>query len=316
MTEHMRAVRIHNFGGTEVLQHADDAPVPVLGPGEILVRVHASAVNPLDVGVRQGGFDFTHHPFPMTLGWEFAGTVERLGTATTDLRVGDRVFGRPALHRDGTYAEFVAVDPAHIARAPESLPLPEAAALPLTAQTAWKALFEIGGLSAGQTVLILGGSGGVGTVALQLARHAGATVVTTASGDGITLARSLGADEVIDYRTGELAARGRFADVVFDTVGGDTLEAAYDSVVPGGHLITIAGAPDAERADREGIHAAGFVLESDGQRLGKIAALVDAGKLRPVIQRTFDLGEADQAHKAMEAGHLRGKIILNVTTQR
>ncbi|WP_033341713.1 NADP-dependent oxidoreductase [Catenuloplanes japonicus] len=313
MTDTMRAVRIHDFGGTEVLRYAEDVPVPSPGPDDVLVRVHAAAVNRVDLDVRQGMWEFTHHPFPMTLGWDFAGTVESVGSATTGLRVGDRVFGRPALTRDGTYAELLAVDPAEIAKAPESLPLEEAAALPLSALTAWKALFEIGELTAGQTVLILGGAGGVGTVAVQLAAHAGATVAATASGTGIALARSLGADEVIDYRTGALAARGRFADVVLDTIGGATLEAAYASVVPGGRLITVAGTPDDARAAREGIQAAGFILEPDGPRLAEIAALVDAGSLRPVVHRTFDLGEAAQAHEFMAAGHMRGKLVLRVS---
>ncbi|WP_158641425.1 NADP-dependent oxidoreductase [Amycolatopsis eburnea] len=290
----------------------ESAPAPVLGANDVLVRVHTAAVNPVDSLVREGVFKFSDRPFPWTLGWDFAGTVVDLGTSGTSLSLGDVVYGRPALDRDGTYAEYLAVDPGEIAPAPRSITLEQAAALPLVTLTAWKALFDIGELKPESTALIHAGAGGVGSMAVQLAKHRGARVVATASGDGIDLAASLGADEVIDYRNEEFAARGRFADVVLDTVGGDTLEKSYGVVVPGGKLITVAGAPDPGRAREHGITADTFVLDSNGPRLAEIAELVDGGVLRPVVTKTFDLDDVQEAHDRIDSGRTRGKIVLRV----
>ncbi|RSD10224.1 NADP-dependent oxidoreductase [Amycolatopsis eburnea] len=307
----MKAVRIHQHGGSSVLR-VESAPAPVLGANDVLVRVHTAAVNPVDSLVREGVFKFSDRPFPWTLGWDFAGTVVDLGTSGTSLSLGDVVYGRPALDRDGTYAEYLAVDPGEIAPAPRSITLEQAAALPLVTLTAWKALFDIGELKPESTALIHAGAGGVGSMAVQLAKHRGARVVATASGDGIDLAASLGADEVIDYRNEEFAARGRFADVVLDTVGGDTLEKSYGVVVPGGKLITVAGAPDPGRAREHGITADTFVLDSNGPRLAEIAELVDGGVLRPVVTKTFDLDDVQEAHDRIDSGRTRGKIVLRV----
>ncbi|MGQ4516420.1 zinc-binding dehydrogenase [Streptomyces sp. DW26H14] len=307
----MKAVRIHRYGDRSVLR-LESVALPTLGGNDVLVRVHAAAVNPVDWLVRSGAFALEEHSFPLTLGWDFAGTVVDLGTAQTSLVVGDLVYGRPALTRDGSYAQYLAVDAGEIAKAPRSTPLEQAAGLPLATLTAWKALFDIGHLSAGQTVLIHAGAGGVGSAAVQLAKHFGARVVATASGDGIDIAKSLGADEVIDYKREDFAARGRFADVVLDTVGGDTLERSYGAVVPGGSLITIAGAPDEAEADRLGINVSTFVLDSNGPRLAEIARLVDEGAVRPLVSRTLDLDDVAEAHRLSEAGRTRGKIILRV----
>jgi NADPH:quinone reductase-like Zn-dependent oxidoreductase len=307
----MKAVRIHGFGDESKLA-VETAPIPEPGQGDVLVRVHAAAVNPVDSLVRQGVFAVADRPLPWIPGWDFAGTVVETGSATTAWSVGDVVYGRPSLARDGSYAQYLAVDEAEIAVAPRTLSMESAAAVPLVTLTAWKALFDLGGLEPGGTVLVHAGAGGVGTMAIQLARHRGAKVVATASGDGIELARSLGADEVIDYRNEDFTARGRFADVVLDTVGGETLERSYGVVVPGGALVTIAGAPDDAKAAELGISAHTFVLDSNGPRLAEIAGLIDAGELRPVVTRVFDLDEVAQAHRLIDSGRTRGKIVLRV----
>ncbi|WP_236792242.1 NADP-dependent oxidoreductase [Amycolatopsis sp. GM8] len=307
----MKAVRIHQHGDGSVLK-VESTPLPSLGANDVLIRVHTAAVNPVDSLVREGIFKFSERPFPWILGWDFAGTVVDLGTSDTSLSLGDVVYGRPALDRDGTYSEYVAVDPGEIAKAPRSITLEQAASLPLVTLTAWKALFEIGELKPGGTALIHAAAGGVGSAAVQLAKHRGAHVVATASGDGIDLAKSLGADEVIDYRNEDFTARGRFADVVLDTVGGDTLERSYDVVVPSGTLVTVAGAPDADKARQLGITAETFILDSNGPRLAEIAELVDSGAIRPVVTKAFDLDDVQEAHSLIDSGRTRGKIVLRV----
>ncbi|MCP2265525.1 NADP-dependent oxidoreductase [Promicromonospora thailandica] len=310
MTDHMNAVLIEGFGGSDVLREGT-LPIPSIADDEVLVRVRASAVNPVDVAIRQGMYDFAHHPFPMVLGWDFSGTVEQVGASVTDLRPGDAVYGRPDLTRDGSYAEYIAVKAAHLAIAPKSLPLEQAAALPLAVLTAWQGLFDLGQLDAGQTVLVIGGAGGVGGLAVQLAAHSKARVVATATGTGIDLARSLGADDVIDYRGDDLASRGRFADVVLDTVGGDAGQDALRAVVPGGRWVSTAGAADEGLAAELGVKTFSFIVDSNGPRLAEVAELVDAGALRPVVQDWFPLQHAALAHDRVAAGHLRGKVMLD-----
>ncbi|MDL5160516.1 NADP-dependent oxidoreductase [Actinomycetospora termitidis] len=310
-SDRMKAVRIHGFGDESVLA-VESAPIPELGPGDVLVRVHAAAVNPVDSLVRQGIFAVSQRPLPWIPGWDFAGTIAAVGTETTAWAAGDVVYGRPSLARDGSYAQYLAVDAGEIAAIPRSLSLESAAAVPLVTLTAWKALFDLGGLEPGGTVLVHAGAGGVGTMAVQLAHHRGAKVVATASGDGIALARSLGADEVIDYRSEDFTVRGRFADVVLDTVGGETLERSYGVVAPSGTLITIAGAPDEAKATELGIEAHTFVLDSNGPRLAEIAGMIDAGDLRPVVTRVLDLDEVAQAHRLIDSGHTHGKVVLRV----
>ncbi|MGW6796514.1 NADP-dependent oxidoreductase [Streptomyces chartreusis] len=307
----MKAVRIHRFGDDSVLT-VENVPIPRPGPGDVLVRVHAAAVNPVDSLVRRGLVAVSDRPLPWIPGWDFAGSVVAVGSEAMGWSVGDVVYGRPSLARDGSYAQYLAVDAGEIAAVPRTVPLESAAAVPLVTLTAWKALFDLGGLEAGKTVLIHAGAGGVGTMAVQLARHRGAKVVATASGDGIELARSLGADEVIDYRGEDFAARGRFADVVLDTVGGETLERSYRVVVPGGSLVTIAGAPDEDRAEGLGISVHTFVLDSNGSRLAEIAALIDADELRPVVSHVLDLDDVAEAHRLIDSGRTRGKIVLRV----
>lgn len=307
----MTAVRIHGFGDESVLA-VEDVPVPEPGPRDVLVRVHAAAVNPVDSLVRQGVFAVSERPLPWIPGYDVAGTVVAVGSAGTGWSVGDVVYGSPSLARDGSYAQYLAVDAEEIAAAPRTLSLESAAAVPLVTLTAWKALFDLGGLEPGETVLVHAGAGGVGTMAIQLARHRGAKVVATASGDGLELARSLGAAEVVDHRDEDFAARGRFADVVLDAVGGHTLERSYGVVVPGGTLVTIAGAPDEAKAAALGITAHTFVLDSNGPRLAEIAGLIDAGELRPVVTRVFDLDDVAQAHRLIDSGHTHGKVVLRV----
>ncbi len=307
----MKAVRIHEYGDSSVLRY-EDAPMPELTDGDILIKVHTAGVNPLDWKVRQGYLQSIYSlKMPAILGWDVSGTVAATTPGVTGFALGDEVFARPEMGRDGSYAEFIAVRATDVARAPKTLSLEVAAAVPLACLTAWTALFDSADLKAGQTVLIHAGAGGVGSFAVQLAKNAGAHVIATASADGVDLVKSLGADEVIDYKVEDVSSR-QGLDVVFDTVGGDTLAKSYAMVRKGGVLVTIAAMPDKAKADELGIKAAFAAVSSNGPRLGKIAQTIDEGHLRVLAVTEFPLAEAKAAQEMSAKGRTRGKIILRV----
>lgn len=308
----MKAVRIHQFGGAEVLRY-EDAPRPVAGPNEVLIRVHAAGVNPVDWKIREGRLQgrITHH-LPLTLGWDVAGVIEQLGPGVTQFNIGDAVYARPDLARDGAYAEYIAVRASEIALKPETLDFIHAAAVPLSALTAWQSLFDAGNLQQGQKILIHAGAGGVGHYAVQFARWKGAHVVTTASARNAGFVRSLGADEVIDYTATRFEDAVRDADMVFDTVGGEVQTRSWQVLKHGGILVSILALTVPGEAGQRGWRSAYVFVQPNAVQLARIAGLIDAGKVKPVVENVFPLHEAAKAHDAVQGGHTRGKVVLRV----
>ena len=313
LVSQMKAVRIHEYGDVSVLRY-ENAPLPGIQTDEVLIRVHSAGVNPADWQFRQGYYqEFAPRPLPFILGWDVAGTVEAVGAAVKRFQPGDAVFGMADMSRDGAYAEYIAVLASHVALAPRSIPPEQAAAVPLAALTAWSALFDHGRLEAGQSVLIHAGAGGVGLCAVQCAHRAGARVVATASAANHELLRRLGADQCIDYRNGDFAAAVKDLDVVLDTVGGDTRERSWPVLRKGGTLVGIAmPPPDEERARTYGVKTDMVMVAPNGERLARVAALIDAGELKIVIDREFPLAEIAAAHLRSQERHGGGKIVIRV----
>ena len=307
----MKAVRIHNNGDSGVLIY-EDAPVPSILPDEVLIKVHSAGVNPVDWKIRTGYGSYKDaYTFPLILGWDVAGYIASVGPLIKSFQVGDPVFARPDPSRNGAYAEYAAVRGFEIARAPMNISLQEAAGIPLASQTAWMAIFEKGNLQKGQRILIQGASGGVGIFAVQFAKLANAYVIATTSAKNADLVRSLGADEVIDYKTEDFNKNLSGIDLVLDTIGGETQAASWQVIRKGGLLVSIVGA-DEKAAERFGVRAVSFRMTSNGARLSEIGALVDAGLVRVIIEKEFALPEAKAAHDLSESGHAVGKIILRV----
>ncbi len=325
----MKAVRVHEYGGPEVLRY-EDAPRPVPGAGEVLVRVHAAAINPVDWKVRAGHVkNWIPYTLPMIPGWDFSGVVESVGPdaapsaqgATTRSvgrdsiwKAGDEVYGRPDLRRDGAYAEYIAVRASEIAIKPKSIDHVHAAAIPLAALTAWQALFDTADLRAGQRVLIHAAAGGVGNFAVQLAKWKGAWVAGTASGRNQEFLRELGVDQPVNYETTRFEEVVHDVDAVLDTLAGETRDRSWQTLKPGGILVSLLGQPPVEEATARGVRTAGVLVKPSTAQLTEIAGLVDSGKLKVFIEAVFPLAEAGKAHALSETGHLRGKIVLRSAT--
>lgn len=331
----MKAFRIDRYKGE---LHEADAPEPTVGDHDVLVRVLAAGLNQLDVKVAQGEFKaLLPYALPLTLGHDVAGVVEAVGAAVSRFSVGDEVFARPADLRIGGFAERIAIAESDVALKPTSVTMTEAASLPLVALTAWQALVGRAQVKAGQRVLIHGGAGGFGSIAIQLAKHLGAHVATTASGSNVEWLRQLGADEVVDYRSQDFETVLSGIDLVIDGVGGENLEKSLRVLRRGGLAIGIAGPPDPEfaraiglnsalrvaigglsagvrrRARRLGVDYSFLWMHADGGQLAEIASLVDTGALHPVIARVFPFSETPAALTALERGGLRGKVVVDVT---
>lgn len=303
----MKAARIHGYNAAPVI---DDVPVPVIGPTEVLVRVTAVGLNPLDVKLQKGVVHkFFPLAFPYTLGTDLAGTVEELGSEVTGWGKGDGVIARVEPTSGGALAEFAAVPAAQLAKPPVSVTLEQAASIGTTAGTAWQALFESADVKPGQTILVHAAAGGVGSFAIQFARAAGARVIATASGDGVEIARRLGADQVIDYRAGSFADRLSDIDVVLDTIGGETQQNSFGILRAGGCLLSIASPPDDALAKAHNVIVKFVFHMSDANRLTKIVESIDAGT-KILIDRTFPLGRLDDAFSRQASGRARGKIIV------
>jgi NADPH:quinone reductase-like Zn-dependent oxidoreductase len=312
----MKAIRIHNYDGPEVL-HYEDAPRPQPQAGEVLVRVHAAGVNPIDWKVREGHMkDFWPHKFPLILGWDLSGVVEELGTgpaAAGRFKIGDEVYSLPDPTRNGAYADYIVVREPELARKPNSLHHIRAAAIPLAALTAWQSLLETAQLQPGQRVLIHAGSGGVGHLAVQLAKWKGAYVFATASTKNQDLLRELGVDEPIDYTQQRFEDIARKIDIVLDTLGGETQERSWSVLKKGGVLVSLVQPPSEEKAKELGVRAAIIGVQPNGAQLAEIAKIIEAGKLAPVIDRILPLSEARRAHQLSQSGHTHGKIALRVS---
>jgi NADPH:quinone reductase-like Zn-dependent oxidoreductase len=306
----MKAIRFHDYGGPEVMKY-EDAPTPVPKDDEILIRVHAMGVNPVDWKIREGHVrQRIVLPLPVSPGGDISGVVEKAGAAAVGFRIGDEVFAMIGLV--GAYAEHVCIKPGIAAPKPKIMSHVEAASVPLAALTAWQALTEKAGLKAGQKILIHAAAGGVGQFAVQLSRVLGADAVGTCSPANDDFVRGLGASAALDYHNDIYAANaGRF-DVVLDTMGGDIALKSLDLLKPGGILVGVA--PPNEKtvaaATAAGKRTAGLQVRPDGAQLAEISRLVDAGKVKTVIAQVFPLADAGKAHDLIKTGHTRGKIVL------
>ncbi|MFF3189794.1 NADP-dependent oxidoreductase [Streptomyces misionensis] len=309
----MRVVTQHTLGGPEVLTIVD-APEPRPLPGEVLVRVRAIGLNPLEARLRAGEFPLLGRP-PFVLGWDISGVVEE-APGTWRFRPGDEVFGMPLFPRAArAYAEVVSAPALHLARKPASLSHVEASALPVVGLTAWQGLVDLGGVTEGDRVLVHGGGGGVGHVAVQIAKALGAHVIATAGGRKREFVEELGADEVIDHTAVDFTEAVRDVDVVLDTIGGDTAERSLDVLRPGGHLVTAVAEEDlalAARYEAAGMRFSGIAVDPDPVALRGLVGLVEQGRLRVHVQRTFPFERVADAHRLLDAGHLQGKLVLTV----
>ncbi|WP_435841457.1 NADP-dependent oxidoreductase [Streptomyces griseofuscus] len=310
MRKTMRAVVVEQWGGAESLVERE-MPRPEPGLGEVLVRVHAAGVNPVDWKTRASGALIEWGAVP-AVGWDVSGTIEAVGPGVGIFRPGDEVFGMPSFPRQaGAYAEYVVAPARHLAPKPAALTHVEAAALPLAALTAWQALVDTAGLRPGERVLVHAAAGGVGHLAVQIAKARGAYVIGTAGAAKHDLVRRLGADEAIDYRAVRFEDVVSDVDVVLDGLGAETAERSLKVLRPGGRLITLPGPDDVPTA-RDGVRAVWMLVEPDHLGLREITALVERGALRPVIDTVVPLAEAAKAHEIGERGRTAGKIVLSV----
>ncbi len=311
----MKAIVIHSYGDAGQLTEAE-LPVPEPRDNEALVEICAASINAVDWKIRSGLMkDRIQYDFPLVLGLDIAGVVKKVGAGVARFREGDAVLAKTNLTDHGAYAEFVAVDEQLLVLKPQNLSFEAAAALPLAGMTAWQALTDHAKLRAGETVLIHGGSGGVGSLAIQFAKALGATVTTTVSEKNAEFVRSIGADRVIPYDKEDfVAALGQSVDVVFDMIGGEVLARSYDVLVEGGRLVTIWGEPDEALAKARGVTATTFVTAERGGHLEQIVRLAEQGKVRPVIGPFFPLTAegVQSAHRLIETGHGKGKVIIQV----
>lgn len=332
----MKAFLVDRYGKKET-GRIGDAPQPPLRDDDVLIRVHAASVNALDTKIRTGEFKLIlPYRLPLILGNDMAGTVVSVGAGVHHFNPGDEVYARPDDDRIGTFAEFIAVNAASVALKPGNLTMVEAASLPLVALTAWQALVETAQLKAGQKVFIQAGSGGVGTVAIQLAKHLGAFVATTTSTANVAWVKDLGADVVIDYKQQDFATELRDYDVVLNSLGKDELTRSLQILRPGGHLISISGPPTPafasaraltwplkqvmrllshgirSKAKQKGVTYTFVFMRASGQQLSEITSLVEAGAIRPVIDRVFPFQQTQGALAHVDSGRAKGKVVVEM----
>jgi NADPH:quinone reductase-like Zn-dependent oxidoreductase len=308
----MNTVRIHAYGNHDELRY-EDAPCPVVADHEALIRVYAAGVNPFDWKVRAGYLaGWINYSLPLILGWDVSGVVEAVGSDVKNLTVGEPVFARADYTRDGTYAEYVAVQASLVEPKPQTLDFIHAAGVPHAALAAWQSLFKYADLSAGQTVLVHGAAGGVGHFAVQFAKLHGAQVIGTSSGNNLDFQRQLGVDEAIDYTKTRFDEVVHDVDVVLDTIGGEVQQHSWKVLKPGGMLVSLVEMPSEETATAHGVRRALATADADEGVLAQIAALIDSGQVKPVVSSVLPLTEVRQAHALSESRHTRGKIVLQV----
>ena len=308
MTKTMTTALVSRYGGNDAVELASVA-IPAPGPGEVLVKVQAAGVNPIDWKIRDGAGERLGLSLPILLGGELVGTVDAIGPGVDRLAEGERVFG---MVRSGAFSDYALAKAADMVPAPERLDVLQAAALPLAGTTAWQALFDEAKLEAGQRLLITNSSGGVGSLAVQLAKARGAHVTAVTSARNADFVRSLGADEIIDYTSQRFDAAANGMDVVLDTLGGDSFQRGFATLRPGGILVTVVAFPEGE-AERFGVRATRSFTRPNAQSLAAIRDLADAGRLTPHVERVFPLSEIRDALTLSQGGHARGKIILSVS---
>ncbi len=332
----MKAYQLERYGKGQRLTLVE-RPDPVPASGEVLVEIHATAINQLDGKIRDGAFKpILPYTPPFVPGHDLAGIVLAVGADVRRFKVGDAVYARPRDGRIGTFAERIAVDEADLAAKPAGLSMAEAASIPLVGLTAWQVLVERAGLTRGQKILIHAGSGGVGTIAIQLAKHLGATVATTTSAANADLVRRLGAAVVIDYKTQDFSELLSGYDVVLNSLDGKTLEKSLKVLKPGGKLISISGPPDPafakaqglnpvirlvlrlmsagirRKAKRQGVAYSFLFMHADGEQLGKLGALIDQGSIQAVVDRVFPFESLNDAVDYVDSGRAKGKVVVTV----
>ncbi|QOF76453.1 NADP-dependent oxidoreductase [Variovorax sp. 38R] len=332
----MKAFIIDRYGKKEV-GRIGEVPEPELRDDDVLIQIHAASINALDSKIKSGEFKLIlPYRFPLILGNDLAGTVVRVGARVRSFKPGDEVYARPDDDRIGTFAEFIAVKESSLALKPKNLSMVEAASLPLVALTAWQVLVETAKLKKGQKVLIHAGSGGVGTIAIQLAKHLGAFVATTTSTANVAWVKALGADVVIDYKQQDFATVLRDYDVVLNSLGNSELNKSLQILKPGGHLISISGPPTPafaiarglpwplrqvlrllsfgirSKAKKNGGHYSFVFMRADGAQLREITALIESGAIRPVVDKVFPFQDTHKALAYVDSGRAKGKVVVQV----
>ncbi len=310
----MKAIVINTYGNEDVLNYVDvERPKPKAD--EVLVKVYCAAVNPVDWKIRDGFGEMFRLKLPLILGGDIAGTIEEVGVEVKNFKQGDAVYGMTVSGGfSGGYAEYALAKADAIVLKPESIDFTEAAALPIGALTAWQAMFDLANLSRGQRILITGASGGVGSMAVQLAKAKGAFVIGTASGKNEKFIRDLGADEFVDYTRQPFEEVVKDVDVVFDTVGGDTLERTFQTLKKGGFLATAVEFPSEEKAQEFSVKTAQVRCKPNAEQLNAIGKLVDEGRLKVHVSTVLPLAEVKKAHQLSQSGRTRGKIVLQIGT--
>ncbi|WP_312097255.1 NADP-dependent oxidoreductase [Niallia sp.] len=331
----MKAMIIDKYG--KVPMRLAEMPTPEIGEYEVLAEIHAASINPVDFKIRDGKVKLlVKYKMPLILGNDFSGVVAKVGAKVTRFKVGDEIYARPRKSKIGTFAEYIAIHEDDIALKPKNLSFEEAASIPLVGLTTYQALVDIMQLQKGQKILIQAGAGGVGTFAIQLAKIMGATVATTASEAGANLVKSLGADEIINYKTEKFEEKLKNYDAVFDTLGGEILEKSFGVVKSGGKIVSVSGLPNA-RFGRE--YGSGFFktllfsaashkltalekkhhvqysflfMKPSGEQLRTIANYIEAGKIKPIIDRVYPFENAQEAMEYAETGRAKGKIIVKI----
>lgn len=309
----MRAAQINSYGGPEVLKTVQDASNPTAGPGQVLVEVYAAAVNPFDRKVREGYLkEAAPLKFPATLGGDLAGVIAELGEGVAGLQVGDEVYGQAgALSGQGAFAEFSPVKAEQLGLKPKNVDFVTAAALPLAGVSAYQALVDHANLQSGQKILIHGGAGGIGSFAIQIAKHLGAHVATTAAARDADFVKSLGADEVIDYKAQAFETLIKDYDAVFDTVGGETYSRSYQVLKSGGVIVSMTDQPIEDLAQKYNIEAIAQQTKTTTERLTKLAELVEQGAIKVNIDKVFPLEQAGEALAYIQGAH-QGKVVIKV----
>jgi len=310
----MKAAQITEYGGKDTLKTVNDAPKPSITADQVLVEVHAAAVNPFDWKVREGYLkEMVPLNFPATLGGDVAGVIAEIGEDVSGFAIGDEVYGQAnALSGNGSYAEFTPVKAFSLSTKPKSVDFITAAALPLGSVSAYQALEDHIGLQSGQKILIQGGAGGIGSFAIQIAKHIGAEVAATAATEDVDFVKGLGADTVIDYKTQDFTDLLKDYDAVFDTVGGDSYIKSYSVLKDGGIIVSMSEQPNEERAKAHTLTAIAQQTQVNPERLAKITELVEGGVLKVNIDKVFSLDEAAEALAYIQEGKHQGKVVIQV----
>lgn len=311
----MKAAQIKKYGGSEVVEINNTAPKPAVSEGHLLIEVHAAGINPVDWKIREGYMaQMLPLKFPATLGGDFSGVAVEVGSGVSGYKKGDEVYGQAGTLRggSGSFAEFVLADIKVTARKPKNIGHVEAAALPLTGVSAWQALVDHIGLSRGKKILIHGGAGGIGTMAIQLAKYLGAYVATTVSEKDMQYVKELGADEVIDYKNQSFQDMLNNFDAVFDTVGGDTYEKSFKVLRKGGIIVSMLEQPNQELMKRYGVKAIGQFTQVNSERLSRVAELAEKSVIKVHVDKIFPLDKAGEALEFLQTGHPRGKVVLKM----